>query len=163
MFTMTFGFNVGASAPRRLPRGPTNGHGGNRRRRLQKKLSIERLEPRVVLAGDVVIAEFLAENTNGLFDEDDDHVDWLEIYNNSGAALDLGGWHITNDVGDLAKWTLPAGATVGANEFLLVFASGKDRAIAAGELPAASISASPAISPAKLPEPMITCARSISR
>ena len=81
----------------------------------------------MVLAGEVVIAEFLAESINGLLDEDDDPVDWIELYNGSGAVQALDGWHVTNDAAELDKWAIPAGVSLAPGEFLVIFASGKDR------------------------------------
>ena len=40
----------------------------------------------------VVITEFLAENRDGLLDEDEESSDWIEIQNQGGAAVDLAGW-----------------------------------------------------------------------
>ena len=82
------------------------------------------------LAADerVLISEFLASNVAGKLDRDGDHSDWIELYNSTGATVNLGGWHLTDDVEDLTKWTLPA-TNLGPGKFLLVFASGKNRAV----------------------------------
>ncbi len=79
-------------------------------------------------SGNVVINEFLAANvsTNGLRDEDGDLEDWIELYNRSGTAVNLGGWSLTDDAEQPGLWVLPA-VTVGPGQYLLVFASGKDR------------------------------------
>ncbi|HBI32018.1 MAG TPA: hypothetical protein DDY45_08270, partial [Verrucomicrobiales bacterium] len=53
------------------------------------------------------ITEFVAKNRDGIVDEDGDQSDWLEIWNASGVAGDLGGWHLTDDPANLKKWTLP--------------------------------------------------------
>jgi hypothetical protein len=82
-----------------------------------------------MLAGDVVIAEFLALNGgdgSALIDEDGDSSDWIELQNVSSSPVDLSGWALTDDAGDLAKWELPA-RTLAPDERLVVFASGKDR------------------------------------
>ena len=78
------------------------------------------------------ITEFVANNRNGLEDEDGDRPDWLEIWNASGVAGDLGGWHLTDDPDNLTKWTLPA-IPITSGGYVVVFASGKDRSGAAGE------------------------------
>ncbi|MBN1817581.1 MAG: chitobiase/beta-hexosaminidase C-terminal domain-containing protein, partial [Sedimentisphaerales bacterium] len=80
-----------------------------------------------------VINEFLASNHDILFDEDEDSSDWIEIYNPTQAAMSLGGWYLTDDRDDLMKWGLPD-VTLEGGEFLTVFASGKDRRNAEGEL-----------------------------
>ena len=81
----------------------------------------------------IVFNELVATNDNGIDDEDGDHSDWLELYNREDAAVSLDGWFLTDDRETLAKWRLPA-VSLGAHQFLLVFASGKDRAPADGEL-----------------------------
>ena len=47
--------------------------------------------------------------------------------------INLAGWHLTDDAADLDKWTLPA-TNIPAGGYLVVFASGKDRAVAGQEL-----------------------------
>jgi len=84
-------------------------------------------------AADVIISEVLASNTSGITDEDGDDSDWIELSNTSGAAVDLGGWHLTDDVAQLEKWTFP-NITLNPGAELLVFASDKDRAAAGAEL-----------------------------
>ena len=87
------------------------------------------------LAADqgILISEFLASNIGGLLDQDGDASDWLEVQNSTPAAVDLGGWHLTDDAANLSKWTFPA-TTVGPGKFLLIFASAKNRAVAGAEL-----------------------------
>ena len=83
-------------------------------------------------AQDVVISELLAIHDDALVDEDGDGSDWFELHNASGAAVNLGGWFATDDAALLGKWRLPS-VVLGAGDFLVVFASGKDRAIAGAE------------------------------
>lgn len=79
------------------------------------------------------ISEFLASNVGGRLDQDGDSSDWLEIYNSTAAAVNLAGWHLTDDSADLSKWTFPS-TNIGPGQFLIVVASGKNRAVAGGEL-----------------------------
>jgi hypothetical protein len=79
------------------------------------------------------LSEFLADNDGGWRDADDDSPDWIEIQNDSPQAANLAGWHLTDDPARLAKWTFPA-TNVAPGGFLVVFASGKDRAVAGAEL-----------------------------
>jgi hypothetical protein len=81
---------------------------------------------------DAKISEFVADNSDGIVDEDDDREDWIEIWNTSGVAGDLGGWYLTDDPANPTKWELPA-IEMTSGGYLVVFASGKDRATAAGE------------------------------
>jgi len=84
-------------------------------------------------AQTVVINEFMASNSNFLFDEDGDDPDWIEIYNDSEYAVNLSCYSLTDDPGDLTKWMFPDTVLAGG-AFLLVFASGKDRSVAGCEL-----------------------------
>ena len=78
------------------------------------------------------ITEFVADNRDGIVDEDGNQSDWLEIWNASGVAGELNGWHLTDDPGNLTKWTLPA-IPITSGGYVVVFASGKDRSDPAGE------------------------------
>ncbi|MBN1991992.1 MAG: lamin tail domain-containing protein [Anaerolineae bacterium] len=77
-------------------------------------------------ASDLIINEFLADNGSGLTDEDGDYSDWIEIYNRGRSAVNLGGWALTDDPVQPQKWPLPD-MILGSDEYLLVFASGKNR------------------------------------
>ncbi len=80
-----------------------------------------------------VISEFMASNDETLLDEDGDSSDWIEIWNPDETAVDLGGLYLTDATNNLRKWQLPA-ITLAADESLVVFASGKDRATVPGQL-----------------------------
>ena len=82
---------------------------------------------------EVRITEFLANNESGIEDEDGDRSDWIEIWNASGISGELGGWYLTDDPENLAKWQIP-GSTLAAGGRVIVFASAKNRAIAGNEL-----------------------------
>ena len=84
---------------------------------------LEPLEPRLLLSADVIINEFLANNDDGLTDENGDHSDWIELYNRGTSAANLEGWHLKDTD---HEWHLPA-VTLDANQYLVIFASGKDR------------------------------------
>ena len=79
------------------------------------------------------ISEFMASNTRGLADENRDLADWIEIYNPSRVAVNLDGWHLTDDAAQLTKWRFPATNLAGGG-FLVVFASGKDRRVPGARL-----------------------------
>ena len=100
--------------------------------KVTSRLSIEQLEPRLALAG-VIINEFLALNDDGLMDEDGDRSDWIELKNTDAQSVNLGGWYLTDDESDLSKWQIP-NTELAAGAYLVIFASGKDRAVAGQEL-----------------------------
>ena len=84
--------------------------------------------------GVPAINEFMASNDGALVvDEDGDDSDWIEIYSPSGEVANLEGYFLTDDASDLTKWVLPKGA-LGGCDYLLVWASGKDRSLVGGEL-----------------------------
>lgn len=76
----------------------------------------------------VRINEFLAANVaaGGLKDEDGELQDWIELYNEGSLPVNLEGWSLTDDRDDPGRWIFPP-VSVGPGEFLLLFASGKDR------------------------------------
>jgi hypothetical protein len=81
----------------------------------------------------VLLTEFMAANTRSLPDRDRERSDWIELYNAGSKAANLEGWFLTDDRSRLNKWALPA-STLAPNEFLIVFASKKDRRQPGAEL-----------------------------
>ncbi|MCH2064115.1 MAG: lamin tail domain-containing protein [Roseibacillus sp.] len=79
------------------------------------------------------ITEFLAENSDGLRDSDGDSSDWIELFNSGPVAVNLGGYFLTDDESALTKWPIPS-VQLDAGQFLLVFASEKDRRVVGQEL-----------------------------
>ncbi len=84
-------------------------------------------------ANEVLITEFMASNTNALADEDGDFSDWIEIQNISLPSVDLDGWYLTDDAGELTKWRLPS-VLLQRGESIVVFASDKNRALPNAQL-----------------------------
>lgn len=78
------------------------------------------------VTSDLRINEFLAANSAGLIDEDGDYSDWIELYNAGSQPVNLGGWALTDDPEQPAKWPLP-NLALGSRAYLVIFASGKDR------------------------------------
>jgi hypothetical protein len=82
---------------------------------------------------DVIISEFMADNASCLTDQDGQFSDWIEIYNPTLSSINLEGYSLTDDPGVLTKWTFPA-VTLQPGAYLIVFASGNDRANPGAEL-----------------------------
>ncbi len=99
-----------AGQKRRFPRNPWRG--------------FETLEQRSLLAADPLISEFLSSNEGSLQDADGESSDWIEIYNRGDEVADLEGWYLTDDEGDLTKWSFPP-TLLDPEAYLVVFASGK--------------------------------------
>jgi len=76
---------------------------------------------------DLEISEFLASNGSGLQDEDGDFSDWIELHNSGPTSVDLEGLSLTDDELNPTKWIFPSGVTLSAGEYLVVFASSKNR------------------------------------
>lgn len=79
------------------------------------------------------ITEIMTDNESSLEDEDGDFPDWIELYNPDTTALNLSGWHLTDNDGNLAKWRFPE-TVIQPGGFLVVFASGKDKRVPGGQL-----------------------------
>ncbi len=86
----------------------------------------EPLEAREMLATDLVITEFMASNDMTLLDEDGASSDWIEIHNPTASDVALSGWHLTDDRGELDKWTFPE-FTLQGGGYAVIFASGNNR------------------------------------
>ncbi len=82
--------------------------------------------PAALPVSPVRINEVMTENITGLTDEDATRQDWIELYNPGASAINLTGWHLTDDCALPLKWTFPA-TSIPAGGYLVVFASGKDR------------------------------------
>ncbi len=72
------------------------------------------------------INEYMASNEDTLADEEGDFVDWIELYNSGSTAVNMEGWGLTDDEEQPFRWVFPD-VTMEPGNFLLVYASGKDR------------------------------------
>ena len=83
--------------------------------------------------GSVVLNEFLARNDKGITDMDGKTSDWIELYNPGDGPMAMSGWALTDDSDSPQKWVFPE-VSIPAGDYLVLFASGKDRKDPAGEL-----------------------------
>ncbi len=81
----------------------------------------------------VSLNEVMASNSGTIADEDGDYEDWIELHNHGASEVNLSGWGLSNDPQRPFRWTLPSQTTLGAGEYLLIWASGKDRPGTGGE------------------------------
>ncbi len=89
------------------------------------------------IENSIRISEVMASNSDTLVDSDGDSSDWFELAFLSDApadSIDLGGWYVTDDPTLNELWQIPAGVSIERGGFLVIFASGKDRAVAGEEL-----------------------------
>ena len=90
--------------------------------------------PLFASAQDLQITEFAADNTaEVLVDEDGDASDWIEVFNPGTSAVALAGYFLSDDAEEPSQWSFPA-RSIGAGEYLIVFASDKDRSPVSGNL-----------------------------
>ncbi len=104
---------------------------GRKRQSSVKKLGLHRslletLEPRHLLAGDVIISEVLASNDKAHQDDDGGSSDYIELFNTGPSSIDLSGWHLTDQIDNRTRWTFPP-VSLEPGKALLVYASGNDR------------------------------------
>jgi hypothetical protein len=85
------------------------------------------------VSAQVIISEIMANNTKTLADQDGDYSDWIEIQNTGASEVNLGGWFLSDSATDLTKWRFPAVILV-PQANLVVFASGKNRAVPGAEI-----------------------------
>lgn len=83
-------------------------------------------------AQNIKINEIMSSNSSAVADDDDDYSDWIELYNPGPESIQLEGWGLSDNYSNPFKWVFPE-YTMEPGEFLLVWASGKDRRQAPGE------------------------------
>ncbi len=81
----------------------------------------------------VVINEMMSANSGFLLDEDGDDSDWIELYNPGNQPINLQGYYLSDKLDNLTRWAFPD-TTLAAGEYMLIFASGKDRSVPGQEL-----------------------------
>ncbi|MBW7990324.1 MAG: hypothetical protein FVQ84_09965 [Planctomycetes bacterium] len=64
--------------------------------------------------GAVVINEVLAYSSTGA-------VDWIELHNTTGAAIDIGGWFLSDDTSYLKKYEIAAGTMIGPDGYVVFY------------------------------------------
>lgn len=77
--------------------------------------------------------EVMSANATVIADEDGDYENWIEIYNQGDEPAHLEGYGLSDDFTRPFRWRFPD-VTIPPGEFLLVWASGKDRAIPGSDL-----------------------------
>src|SRR6185436_12850091 len=71
------------------------------------------------------INEVLPNNVNGQADNVGDKDPWIELYNAGATTIDLSGLYLSDDAANFNKWQFPAGASLPAGQFLVVWADGE--------------------------------------
>ena len=81
------------------------------------------------LNGQVVVNEVLASNTDINTDEDGEYQDWVELYNNGPASVNLDGYGLSDNPAVPFKWVFP-NVTMAPGDYLLIYCSDKNRTVA---------------------------------
>ncbi|TVQ67199.1 MAG: T9SS C-terminal target domain-containing protein [Balneolaceae bacterium] len=84
-------------------------------------------------ARQVVLNEVMSSNSRTIADEDGDYPDWIELYNAGGEPVALGGYGLSDDLGNPFRWVFPD-TTLAPGGYMLVWASNKERAVPGGPL-----------------------------
>ena len=74
----------------------------------------------------VYLNEFMPSNASTLVGPDGAYCDWMELYNTTGAEVDLSGFGISDSPTQPLKYTLPQGTKIAANSVLLIFLTGRE-------------------------------------
>lgn len=73
-------------------------------------------------SGGLTITELMAKNLSGIVAKNGQRYDWIEIGNTTGAAIDLGGYHISDDPSRLCGYVLPS-MEIAPGGCVVIFAS----------------------------------------
>ncbi len=76
----------------------------------------------------LVINEFMAANGSCIADPQNEFDDWIEIYNPSAVAINIGGMYITDDLNEPTKWQIPddspGDTNIPPHQYLMLWADG---------------------------------------
>ena len=78
------------------------------------------------VTAQVVINEFSCSNYS--LNVAGNNEDFVELFNETAAPIDLGGWYMSDDIDDPTKFEIPAGTIVPPNGFLTIICSGEAQA-----------------------------------
>ena len=110
-------------------------NGPQKGKKTKRALGIESLETRQLLTAtlnEVVTSNGDDLSTRVRISTDSDFVslpitpDWIELSNSSETPMDLSGYHLTDNKERPTRWEFPAGTSIPANGYLVVFASGEN-------------------------------------
>jgi hypothetical protein len=86
-----------------------------------------------VILGEVLISEFMASNEKTFIDGGGASPDWIEIWNPTSEVVNLSGWALSSSPEYENPWIFPR-VLLGANEYLLIFATGEEKGTEEGRL-----------------------------
>ncbi|MDB6110000.1 MAG: hypothetical protein JWR69_1750, partial [Pedosphaera sp.] len=68
-----------------------------------------------------VLNELMARNLSAVYDSRGNNPDWIELYNPNATNFSLAGMSLSKDPAAPGQWTFPAGVTLSANGYLLIW------------------------------------------
>lgn len=89
-------------------------------------IGLIRVTRQIKQAAHPVISEINALNQSGLRDQDGELSDWIEIWNPTDESINLDGYCLSDNFRQIHRWRFP-NRELTPGEFLIVFASGKNR------------------------------------
>ena len=95
---------------------------------------VYRVEPSGVPSENVVINEFMADNEASIADAAGEYDDWIELYNKGTEAIDLTGYFMSDNEGEITKWPFPDGTMIGPDEYLIIWADEDEDQVSSTEL-----------------------------
>ena len=78
------------------------------------------------LQAQIVISEFSAANQGDFNSFNDNNDDWIELQNQGSSAVDIGGYFLSDRLGNPDKWEIPTGTSINAGGYLRIWCSGLD-------------------------------------
>jgi hypothetical protein len=79
------------------------------------------------------LSEVLAVNTAGIADSSGEREPWVELANFSESPVQLDGYALSTDFGNLRQWTFPAGASLPATSYKVIWADAEPTETAGSE------------------------------
>lgn len=76
----------------------------------------------------IVINEYSCSNVATIVDNFGEYEDWIELYNKGNSAVNLAGYHLSDDPAQPLKWKIPS-VSIPAQGYLVFFASGLDTVV----------------------------------
>jgi Leucine-rich repeat (LRR) protein len=83
---------------------------------------------------EVIINEVLSSNGSTVNDSSGDYHDWIELHNPGDESVDISGYYLSDTQKEPRRWSFPEGAIIGPEEFLLVWAPGRNAEDPDGEM-----------------------------
>ncbi|MES2593604.1 MAG: CotH kinase family protein [Bacteroidota bacterium] len=77
----------------------------------------------------VIINEFSCSNVSTIQDNYNDTPDWIELYNTSSSVVSLTGYYLSDKISNPTKWAIPAGVSIPANGYLIIWVSGRNTVV----------------------------------